>query len=127
MKCKRCGNPLTGKQTSYCSYYCSKLHLKSLYKKRNRDKIREYDRAYRKRITRNNGHYLAYVRPRHLLEHPKCARCSTDKNVEVHHILPRKYAGTHHPDNLLTVCKIHHYKLENLTKRIVEDYLKTIK
>ena len=45
--CKKCGNELHGKQESYCSQRCSKLHLKSLYKKRNRERLNEYNRQYR--------------------------------------------------------------------------------
>lgn len=127
MKCKKCGNELTGHQTSYCSYYCSKLHLKSLYKKRNKDKINAYHREYRKKINDDTNRYRTTTRKNHLKEHQKCSKCGKENNLEVHHILPRKYAGTHHPDNLLTLCRFHHYKLEKLTKKVVEDYLKTIK
>lgn len=45
--CKRCSKVLTGKQVSYCSFKCSKLHLKSLYRARNRDKIKKYNRQWR--------------------------------------------------------------------------------
>ena len=45
--CKRCGSELRGKQISYCTQRCSKLHLKKLYKKRNRDKINDYNRRRR--------------------------------------------------------------------------------
>ena len=48
MKCKRCEKNLTGLQKSYCSLSCSKLHLKSLYRKRNRDKVKEYNNKWKK-------------------------------------------------------------------------------
>ena len=47
-QCKKCGNELHGKQESYCSQRCSKLHLKSLYKKRNRARLAAYNRQWRK-------------------------------------------------------------------------------
>ena len=47
MLCKRCQKELSGLQKSYCSIHCSKLHLKSLYRKRNRTKVSEYNRNWK--------------------------------------------------------------------------------
>ncbi len=47
INCKRCEKQLTGKQTSYCSTRCSKLHLKGLYRKRNKEKCNTYNRKWK--------------------------------------------------------------------------------
>ena len=57
MFCKRCDKKLTGRQISYCSEHCSKLHLKSLYRKRNREKIKKYNREYRSKRIGTDGYY----------------------------------------------------------------------
>lgn len=38
----------------------------------------------------------------------KCAVCSFDEVVEVHHIVPRRMGGGDHPSNLVLLCPNHH-------------------
>lgn len=38
----------------------------------------------------------------------KCAVCSFDEVVEVHHIIPQRAGGTDDPDNLILLCPNHH-------------------
>jgi len=115
MNCIRCGNPLTtGKQIKYCSQRCCKLYLKSLYRKRNRDKIREYASKIRRLGNSTSGKCLA-VKNIHL-QTKKCSKCSSEKDLQIHHIKPRKYGGKHEPNNLILFCRKCHHEYENLTK-----------
>lgn len=126
MNCKRCETELTGKQTSYCSAKCSKLHLKMLYRQRKKDYIREYNKNYRdknvdevkkyKKFYSKEG-YKTKIRGYHLEENPVCEKCGTDKNLEVHHIKPLKYGGQHKYNNLMTLCQTHHRQFEILCKQ----------
>jgi 5-methylcytosine-specific restriction endonuclease McrA len=38
----------------------------------------------------------------------KCAVCSFDEVVEVHHIIPQRVGGTNDPENLILLCPNHH-------------------
>lgn len=38
----------------------------------------------------------------------KCAVCSFDEVVEVHHIIPQRVGGTDDPENLILLCPNHH-------------------
>ncbi len=38
----------------------------------------------------------------------KCAVCSFDEVVEIHHIIPRRLGGDDDPDNLILLCPNHH-------------------
>lgn len=116
MNCKRCGKLLTGKQVSYCSLRCSKLHLKSLYRKRNRDKINAYNRRIRKMGTRICGKDLIkkYIH----LRINECYICGNSNNLTVHHIKPRRNGGTNENFNLMLLCKKCHYNFEEATKHL---------
>ena len=43
--------------------------------------------------------------------------CSEDdpetrvRHLHVHHIKQRQHGGTHDPDNLITVCRLHHHEI----------------
>jgi 5-methylcytosine-specific restriction endonuclease McrA len=110
--CKRCEKKLVGKQTSYCSPRCSRLHLKSLYRKRYRDRINEYNKANRKLGI--HGHpstnkTINEFRQRNNL----CAKCGTTDNLNVCHIKPRKSGGKN-KDNLIVLCQKHHYQFDHI-------------
>ena len=104
MKCKRCSKNLTGKQTSYCSKYCSKLHLKSLYKKRKKEHVNAYSRRIRKiggsPLSSNSKH-----RKEIMNNEGYCARCNTRLNLHIHHIKPLKNKGTNERKNLIVLCR----------------------
>ena len=116
MNCKRCGKELTGKQTSYCSIKCSKLHLKKLYKQRNRDKINEYNRNRRKLGIRGDGGQFKKRKNYEHLKYEKCIRCGSKIDLQIHHIKPRDCGGTNEPNNLILFCRKCHYEYEKLTK-----------
>lgn len=103
LHCKKCNKLLTGNQTSYCSLRCSKLHLKSLYKKRNKEKVSAYNRAFRMKAIRKP---LDSTRRNEILESDAhlCARCGTRASLNVHHIVPLSSGGPNHERNLVTFC-----------------------
>jgi 5-methylcytosine-specific restriction enzyme A len=130
MTCKKCEAPLTGKQTSYCSFKCSKLHLKQLYRQRKKEHIKEYNKKYREqnsdyvkkyRKSYSKNNYRVKKRIYHLEENPVCEKCGTDKNLEVHHIKPLKYGGQHKSNNLMTLCKSHHMQFEILCQQFFKS------
>ena len=43
----------------------------------------------------------------------KCYICERETNLHVHHIIPRIEGGTHHPSNLITLCRGCHKSIEN--------------
>lgn len=50
----------------------------------------------------------------------KCEVCGSTENLELHHIVPLLYGGTHGDWNLMTACReCHHGKLEFATKEYV--------
>lgn len=113
--CLKCGNVLAGKQTKYCSEKCCSLFLKSEYKKRNKDKINEYNRKIRKIGVRTCGKDL--IKRYENLQSCKCWRCGCKNNLEVHHIRPRRFGGSNDKDNLMLLCKKCHMTIENINLR----------
>ena len=107
---------LSGTQKKYCSPSCSKLYLKSLYRKRNKEKINAYKRNYYKAVKRPSGLSFERKRQSHLRESPGCEKCGTREDIQVHHIKPLKCGGTHKDSNLMTLCRIHHREFEKLTE-----------
>lgn len=114
MYCKKCGKLLIGKQLSYCSPICSKLHLKSLYKKRNREKINKYNREYSKMGVRGNPCTNKILRE-HLKGQNKCQGCGKKDDLQVCHIKPR-WAGGKNKNNLITFCRVCHNRFDNLLR-----------
>lgn len=108
MKCKRCQKELQGKQTSYCSLRCSKLHLKSLWRKRTRDKQNVYNRNYRSQGLRP----LSGERKRTIFHSfgDSCLRCGTQDSLNVHHIKPLRLGGTH--KTIVVLCFTCHMEFE---------------
>ena len=60
----------------------------------------------------------------------RCYICSKNNDLHVHHIIPRVNGGTHHPDNLITLCSGCHVIIERCsedeavkrcTKRAIEN------
>lgn len=120
--CRKCGKKLSGKQTAYCSSRCSKLYLKSLYRKRYRDKVNEYNRKYRvanpdtikaqKQLSKNK---------KRLSLGGVCNRCGTTEDLHVHHIRPRSLMGTDSVSNLMVLCgechRLWHYAFDQKMER----------
>jgi len=115
MTCLRCGGVLSGTQTKYCSTSCSKLYLKSQYRKRNKEKINAYKRNYYRSVSRPSGLSFDRKRQIHLKGNPVCEKCGTREDIQVHHIKPLKQGGTHKPSNLMTLCRKHHTEFEKIT------------
>jgi 5-methylcytosine-specific restriction endonuclease McrA len=120
MKCKKCSKKLIGQQISYCSQLCSKLHLKQLYKKRNKEKVNAYNREWRRKRKYkilmhrfSNGNTVKKFRTKYLLNgnlnpnyilDEKCKICGTTKDLTLNHIVPRMCGGKDKPENLETMC-----------------------
>jgi 5-methylcytosine-specific restriction endonuclease McrA len=108
MECKRCGKQLTGKQTVYCSEHCCTLYLKTLYRKRNQNKINAYNRKYRKLgITHH-----PIIDKKYLI----CAKCGSTDKIEICHVKPRKYGGKN-LYNVVFFCHLHHSHFDKALKR----------
>lgn len=45
-------------------------------------------------------------------DHWKCVICENDKDLHVHHKIPRKFGGVHHKNNLVTLCASCHSAIE---------------
>jgi len=117
MNCIKCGKELTtNKQIKYCSQRCCKLYLKSLYKKRNKDRLNEYNRAKRKLGISTAGKDLREKKGCSHLKTNKCTRCGSENDLQVHHIKPRDCGGMNEPNNLILFCRKCHYEYEKLTK-----------
>ena len=112
--CERCGNLLIGKHERWCSLRCSRLGLKALYKKRNKDKIQAYARERRKREIQGGPSSNKILRG-FLQRNPVCARCNSSKLVHLCHIKPRDKGGKHR-DNLITLCPTHHHEFDILLR-----------
>lgn len=107
--CKKCGNVLTGKQVSYCSAYCSKLYLKSQWRKRNRDRIREYNRAYRAKAP--DAYFVRSDKERDLLLAPSdgCLRCGIMRDLQLAHIKPHWAGGRKGLGQMIVLCRTCHH------------------
>lgn len=105
-KCLKCGKQLMGNQKKYCSGYCSKLHLKSEYRKRRNEQINLYEKEYRKknkRIRRVKYPDTKKLRKEYLKD--KCEICGTTNNLTLNHIIPRKIEGDFKKANMETLCR----------------------
>jgi len=50
-----------------------------------------------------------------------CQYCGKKRSIEVHHIMPRHIKIDNHPDNLITLCKSCHIKVEHLTSKFIDQ------
>ena len=121
MKCKKCQKPLSGKQTVFCSQICGKLYLKSLYKKRNRDRLNAYNRNYRKRA--KDAYFIRsdVGRKRIFSLMPVCQRCGTDKRLMLCHIKPHWAGGTKEIFNIFVFCQKCHHSFDNALRIFWKD------
>ncbi|ARU63911.1 hypothetical protein CBW65_13955 [Tumebacillus avium] len=46
-----------------------------------------------------------------------CQICYNDLDLEVHHIVPRQFGGSHNEDNLITLCSSCHRAVETRNER----------
>lgn len=47
----------------------------------------------------------------------RCHACGSPKNLDVHHIIPRRISNNDSCDNLVTLCSSCHKKIENMFLR----------
>ena len=85
------------------------------------DKHRKLESSYYNKYKRNPNTYKRYgnrwrkIRQLYIKEHPVCELCER-KNIlrpveEVHHVIPLSKGGSHHKDNLMSLCKSCHSKI----------------
>lgn len=108
--CERCGNELTGKAKRWCSKRCSKLRLKSLYRKRKADDIKVYKNEWRR--AKNGGNRPIKNAAKH--RDGRCLNCRTDSDLQLAHIKPLGLGGTH--KHMITLCRKCHYEFDNLLR-----------
>jgi 5-methylcytosine-specific restriction endonuclease McrA len=108
--CERCGDPLSNNQSRWCSSRCSRLGLKSLYRKRNLEKIKAYNRVWRR--AKNGGNaplpYPAEKRERF------CLRCGSRDDLQLAHVKPIGAGGIHR--YVITLCRTCHHLFDNLLR-----------
>lgn len=97
---------MSGNQVRWCSKKCSKLGLKSLYKKRKREQINAYNRKIRKLGIRTKSQ----IKKEYII----CLKCGSTTDIHQHHVKPRRYGGKHEY-NIILLCKKHHAEFEKLT------------
>ena len=51
----------------------------------------------------------------------ECQFCSANSDLEVHHVVPRRFGGSDDLENLVTVCKDCHGRLEACTRRVIRQ------
>ncbi|WP_369125307.1 HNH endonuclease [Cryobacterium sp. GrIS_2_6] len=116
MICKRCSTELSGKQTSYCSLRCSKLHLKSLYRKRSSERLKLIRAADR---SRTPGPRFASKKDRRELglDPGECVRCRSTYDLQMAHFIPHWAKGSNRRDNIIVLCRSchHEYDLLNMS------------
>lgn len=107
MVCERCNNNLIGKQLRWCSPRCSKLGLKSLYRKRNAQKLKSYKNNWRRA---KNGGNRPLTHPSKL-RNTSCFNCHSKHDLQLAHIKPIGLGGTH-KNNTITLCRKCHYDFD---------------
>ena len=118
MKCIRCGEQIPFEKNSkkYCGNRCAKLYLKAQYKKRNRDKVNEYNRNYRKGVRSglpsgtNTRKFERDGKAEKLFDGNVCYFCDKDTDLEWHHI---SYDA---PILVVKLCRGCHRKLHKLLR-----------
>lgn len=124
MVCIKCGSKIPDKSKSvkYCSERCSRLYLKSQYRKRNKDKINAYRRKIRKEGYKNYYKSQRSGNVNKVLSQGvvSCLVCGKREGVEIHHIKPRRAGGKHEMGNIVLLCKEHHFTFEELTNSLWE-------
>ncbi|MFR1509241.1 MAG: HNH endonuclease [Acutalibacteraceae bacterium] len=61
------------------------------------------------------GNRWRRIRQLYIKEHPVCELCEKHGKItpvrEIHHIIPLSQGGTHHEDNLMSLCKSCHSRI----------------
>lgn len=120
MKCKKCSTILTGKQTSYCSRNCSKLHLKSLWQKRKRIDVNATRKKWRDKTDRHSDRKWYAKNIEKVLAHRKVQYAVSTSAIEK---LPCQICGNiksnaHHEDyskplEIIWLCATHHREIHD--------------
>jgi 5-methylcytosine-specific restriction endonuclease McrA len=127
---------------SYCSATCSKLHLKSLYRQKHREKLRAYNREYRKRRVygmpvaewkrqprrRKDLLRLQAIRKQLIVKlGNRCRMCGTTENLTINHIIPVSVGGTSEESNLEVLCGRHNtLEYQRIVAKALKMYFQTL-
>ena len=106
--CIKCGEqiPSETRSVKYCSPHCSKLYLKSEYRKRRREHCYLVKNEWRR--AKNGGNRpLTWPAKR---RDTKCLKCGTEQDLQLAHVKPLAVGGTH--QHLVTFCRRHHYQFD---------------
>lgn len=115
--CLKCGIDITDKKGwKYCSQRCSKLYLKAQYKKRNANKVREYNRMHRG-LAPDRYFARGSDRKELLKRMPRCQKCNTQIGLQVCHIKPHWAGGTNKLYNFIVLCRVCHAAFDNVTRQ----------
>lgn len=124
--CKKCSRKLTGKQTSFCSQTCSKSYLKAQYRKRNRDRLNEYNAHYRKQhpeiIAAQAKRYRQRKRIALGMSELPCNRCGSTEDLHMHHVRPRRLTGEDNQSNIMILCGECHRDWHYALDKVLNDY-----
>lgn len=122
MKCIKCGSLIDEnlyRSEKYCSIKCSRLWLKSQYKKRTRDRQNAYQREYRRA---KNGGNRPHTKSWKIRE-GECLRCGCKEDLQLAHIKPTRIGGTH--KHVITFCRSCHYEYDELLREYWQKYAPT--
>lgn len=106
--CDRCSRELTGKQKRWCSSRCSKLGLKSEYRRRHKERLNAYKNEWRK--AKNEGNRPINTSLARRIRADQCARCESPHDLQLAHVKPIGVGGRH--DVLITLCRKCHYHFD---------------
>jgi 5-methylcytosine-specific restriction endonuclease McrA len=126
VECKQCGDtysviPARAEKTSFCSPECRWDWLSE--NKSGQDSPHWRPGAnLREEIRRLlPGPSWRQIREEHTSE--QCRLCGAEEQLQLHHIVPILAGGTHHPDNLLTLCVGCHNRADGFIRRYVDFIL----
>jgi len=111
--CVRCNQPnLRPRAWKYCSPRCSKLHLKSLYRKRKSEELNQKNREHRRKAI--GGYSISPNNRKDLFDiMPNCQKCNSRFNLQSCHIKPHWAGGTNDLYNFIVLCRVCHFNFDN--------------
>jgi len=103
LSCKKefiTGGRIGKKEKKYCDKRCAaKAKWAPIENQFNRSRSGHW-RELREKILERDGH--------------ECAVCSHTEGLQIHHIIPRRFGGTHEINNLTTVCRLCHGAIDRI-------------
>lgn len=108
MLCIKCGKEIINRKSiKYCSNRCADLYYKKIYRVKHIEKIKEYNRNYRR--PKNGGNRPIKNPAEKRLD--KCLKCGSENDLQLAHVKPLWAGGDH--QYLITLCRTHHHEFDN--------------